>query len=518
MTSHFDVVIVGGGSAGCVLAARLSEDLNCSVGLVEAGFDAQDPEIGDPSRWPFLPGRSYDWAYRTTPQAGTAGRRHDWPRGRLLGGSSALNAMAHVRGHPSDFETWAAAAGPLWGFDSLLPAFRRSECFSGGASSHHGADGPLPVLLPDAETHPLVRAFMAAGLSLGAPHLGDHNAGPLAGVAPNQLTIRDGRRVTAADAYLTPVAGRANLQILRGLAVERLLIASGSVTGLLVADETGTRVVEADQVILSSGALGSPLLLMRSGIGDPESLHAAGVPCLIENRNVGRNLHDHLLAAGLIFAARQPIAPSRLQHSESLMYLHAADPSRSDGAPDSVVACVTLPVVTECVDRPQAGNAFTLMCGFTHPDSRGTITLSGPSSSDAPVIDPAYLSTAHDRAAFRASLRLARSIAEAAPFDPWRGAELVPGSDCRSDDDIDAFLARAAMTHHHPVGTCRMGHDSESVLDAKLGVRGLDNLHVVDASVIPTITTGPVNAAVLAMAEHWVASISPFSDQVIFRH
>jgi pyridoxine 4-oxidase len=248
---------------------------------------------------------------------------------------------------------------------------------------------------------------------------------------------------------------------------------------------------------------------MRSGVGDPEELKAAGVDCRLALRGVGRNLHDHLLAAGLVFSARQPVAPSRLQHSESLMYLHSDQPSRADGVPDTVIACVVLPVVTERFARPEVGRAYTLMCGVTHPRSRGSVRISGPDSADPPIIDPAYLSDERDRRAFRDSLRLAREIGQAAPLDAWRDSEILPGPHVRSLAAIDAFLAQAAMTHHHPVGTCRMGADDRAVVDGDLCVRGLDNLYVVDASVIPTITTGPMNAAVTAIAEQWRQACAP---------
>ncbi|MGK9235575.1 GMC family oxidoreductase N-terminal domain-containing protein [Inquilinus limosus] len=498
----FDVLVIGAGSAGSVVAARLSEDPALSVGLIEAGAMPSDPDIAVPAQWPFLQGRSYDWAYRTVPQPGTAGRVHGWPRGRIVGGSSCLHAMAHVRGHPDDFAPWAAAGGPGWSYEALLPAFRRSERFSGGASVVHGDAGPLDVLLPDEQIHPLVRDYMAAGLAIGAPWLGDHNAGLLAGVAPNQLTIRDGRRVSVADAYLAPALGRPNLTLLTGVLVHDLVLRSGQACGARITRDGAEETVTADRIVLCAGAVASPLLLMRSGIGDPEVLRGAGIACRHDLPEVGRNLHDHLLAAGNVYRARRPVARSQLQHSESLMYLHSDDPFRQEGAPDVVLACVVLPVVTEAFDRPAAGAAYTIMCGVTHPTSRGSVRPGGPSVTDEPVIDPAYLSTEHDRRIFRAALRLARMVGRTAPLAEWSDGEILPGPGMEADTDLDAFLARAAMTHHHPVGTCSLG----PVVDGSLRVRGIDGLFVVDASVIPSITSGPINAAVIAIAELWAAA------------
>jgi choline dehydrogenase-like flavoprotein len=364
------------------------------------------------------------------------------------------------------------------------------------------------VLLPTAELHPLVQAFMAAGRDVGAPDLGDHNAGQLAGVAANSLTIRNGKRVSVADAYLTAET-RARLTLLTGANVERLLIEGSRVAGVEVRRGGGTQTLYADTILVSAGTVASPLLLMRSGIGDPAVLQAAGVPVRIPLPGVGRNLHDHLLAAGLVFAARRPVPPSRLQHSESLMYLHSSDPRRAEGAPDCVVACVVLPAVSERFSPAPLGSAYTLMCGVTHPTSRGAIRISGPRSADPPIIDPAYLSTEHDRGKFRASLRVARLIGEAAPLDEWRRQELLPGPAVQRDAAIDAFLRDAAITHHHPVGTCRMGRERGAVVDGDLKLRGLDNVFVVDASVIPAITTGPVNAAVVAIAEQWAKAVWP---------
>ncbi len=472
-----DVLVLGAGSAGCVVAARLA-DRGARVCLLEAGDVARDPDIADPSRWPFLQGREIDWCFRTTPQPHTAGRAHDWPRGRVVGGSSCLHAMAHVHGHADDFAAWGIPR-----FASLEAGFPRSA---------------IPLLHPSDDVSDLARAFMAAGQELGAPVLTHHNAGPLAGTAANTLTIRDGKRVSVADAYLTQP--RPNLQVLTGTIAEHLLFEGERARGVMARRGTVTTVLEADEIVVCLGTIGSPLLLMRSGLGDPDALATAGIACRIDAPEVGRNLHDHLLAAGNVYAARRPVPASRLQHSESLMYLHASDIARTDGAPDVVLACVLLPVVSECFDRPDPGSAYTIMCGVTHPTSRGTICPTGPHAADAPLIDPAYLSTDHDLRVFRESLAVARAVGHAHALDPWRAREILPGHDLR---DIDDFLARAATTHHHPVGTCALG----TVIDESCRVRGADNLFVVDASAIPRITTGPVNAAVIALAEIWAHEI-----------
>lgn len=505
---NFDVLIVGAGSAGCVLAARLSENPHIRVGVIEAGGPATDPDIAIPQQWPLLAGRPYDWAYRTVPQPGTAGRAHDWPRGRVIGGSSCLHAMAHVRGAPEDFRAWAdITRASRWSYEGLLPAFRRTERFSGGGSEQHGGDGPLPVLLPDEELSPVVRAYMAAGSATGIPWLGDHNTGRLIGIAPNSLTIHAGRRVTAADAYLDPVRSRANLTVISGTRVHRLTLSGTRVTGVIAEVQGHATTIEAGMTLVCAGAIETPLLLMRSGIGPAHSLERARVECVSDHPGVGGNLHDHLLTAGNVYRAKKPVPPSRLQHSESLTYVHGSDLTRMEGAPDVVLACVAAPTVTECFHRPEMGSAYTILSGVTHPTSRGRITLSGPEVGDPPMIDPNYLSTDHDRRLVRQALDLARTVGHQSALAEWRAEEIFPGTDCRSDADLDAFVQRAVMTHHHPVGTCRMGHEQSSVVDADLKLRGFEQLYIVDASVIPAITSGPIHAAVLAIAETFAADI-----------
>jgi pyridoxine 4-oxidase len=290
--------------------------------------------------------------------------------------------------------------------------------------------------------------------------------------------------------------------------VHELVLSGTRVTGVSASIDGRSTTVSAGLILLCAGAIGSPLLLLRSGIGPAASLKRAGVGCRSDHPGIGENLHDHLLTAGNVYRTRKPLPPSRLQHSESLTYLHSEDLTRKTGVPDVVVGCVAAPVVTECFERPASGTAFTLLSGVTHPTSRGRLALSGPGLDDAPLIDPAYLATDHDRRLVRKALDLARLIGRQPELEEWRAQEIYPGIECKSDADLDAFLQRAVMTHHHPVGTCRMGAAPGSVVDGELKLYGFEGLHVVDASVMPRITSGPVHAAVLAIAETFAAQIA----------
>lgn len=509
-----DVLIIGAGSSGSILANRLSADPARQVTVLEAGTRVTDPDVARPELWPFIQGREYDWAYTTTAQPGLDGRALPWPRGKGFGGSSNLHAMAHMRGARADFASWAAATGDnRWSWDGLLPHFRALERYSSGADMLHGVDGPMPVLLPGDELiSPLVRTYLDAWESLGVRRIDDHNGGEMIGATPNALTIANGERVTVADAYLYPVQNRPNLTVLDGATVHRLRLKDGRVRGIEYSRLGQDHLIEAETVILAAGSIGDPLLLMRSGVGDPAVLAAADVQPVLDRREVGRNLHDHLLGAGNLYRSRKTVPPTRLQLSESMTYLSSDGIAVRTGSPDIVVGCVVGPSVSEryasVVDGLAPGEAYTLLFGVTHPTSRGSLRITGPRADDPAVIDPAYLSTDHDRVVFRRSLEFARMVGHSAAMAGWRAEELLPGPSVDDPRAVDSFIAHAAITHHHPVGTCRMGADEDAVVDHELRANGIENLYLVDASVFPSITSGPVHAAVMAVAESFAASMT----------
>jgi choline dehydrogenase len=490
-----EVIVVGAGSAGCALTRRLV-DAGVNVLLLEAGGPDDSPAIHDPARFHELWLAAEDWAYYTTPQAQAADRALHWPRGKVLGGSSCLNGLIHVRGARTDYEEWVRLGADGWGWEDVLGVFLRMEDFDGGSSAVHGAGGPLSIM-SRYELAPVHQAFIAAAQEIGVAHNPDYNAGVLDGVAQMQLTIRDGKRHSAAVAYLRPVIGAPNLRVLTGAHAHRLLLEGTRCTGVEFAHDGALRRVHAGEVVVSTGAIESPALLLRSGIGPAGELRALGIEVTADLPGVGLNLHDHLLAPSIWSAEKEivPFAPGL-----SPIQTHLWWRSRSDlPGPDTQPIHFSVPLYEPWMEGPP--NAFTLLGGMVRPQSRGSIRLSGPDAGDPLVIDPQILSAEADLVALEASLAQVREMGTAPALQAWGARELYPGPDVTTAAEVRDYVRRTAISYHHQVGTCKMGVDADAVVDPRLRVHGIDGLRVADASVMPAVISGNTNAPSLMIGE-----------------
>jgi len=489
LRSAYDHVIVGAGSAGCVLAHRLGL-AGRRVLVVEAGGQAGRQanlaDIADPPEWPRLQGSQFDWRYVTIPQPGLGGRIIRCPRGKVVGGSSTINALAYQRGHPAAYDRWPEG----WRAADLLPYFRRAETFSGGASAWRGGNGPLHVLsLADVtDRTPVASAFVGASQDLGFSMSSDIGGEVTTGVGWNQLSIKRGVRDDAATAYLDSLENVA-VDLLVNTEVLGLAIEGGRCIGLRLSDRT----VRADgELLLCAGAIDSPRLLMLSGIGPAEQLRSLG-PVVADVPDVGRHLEDHLLVAGVAYAARRDVPRSRYNHADALLYVPHSDPKES---PEHLVMCLSLPFVLPSVGALPSP-AYVLVPCLMRPRSRGSVKLASGDPLVPALIDPNYLSEPADLDLLVEGVSLARDIGAGAAFADWRVREVYPGPDATTTADLRKFILRAADSFHHPVGTCRMG----AVVDNALRVKGVSNLRVIDASVFPGIPQAMTNAAVVALAE-----------------
>jgi len=482
----YDCVIVGAGSAGCVLAHRLGR-AGRRVLVIEAGGATALAAVKDPPEWPKLQGGELDWRYVTVPQAGLGGRIIRCPRGKVLGGSSIINALAYQRGHPAAYDRWPEG----WRAADLLPYFRRAETFSGGASAWRGGDGPLHVLsLADvADRTPLASAFVQASRDLGYLMSPDIGGEVTTGVGWNQLSIRGRLRDDAATAYLGSLENAA-VDLLPNTAVLGLAIEGGRCTGVRL----GGRIVRAEgEVLLCAGAIDSPRLLMLSGIGPAGRLRSLGIAVAADLPDVGRHLEDHLLVAGVAYAARREVPRSRYNHADALLYVPHANPAES---PEHLVMCLSLPFVLPTVG-PLPAPAYVLVPCLMRPRSRGSVSLASADPRQPALIDPNHLADPADLQLLVEGVALARDIGAGAAFADWRAGEVHPGPKATSAADIGNFILRAADSFHHPVGTCRIG----AVVDHALRVKGIAGLRVIDASVFPGIPQAMTNAATIAMAE-----------------
>ena len=485
-----DVIVVGAGSAGAAAARRLV-DRDVRVLLLEAGGPDANPAIHDPGRLHELWLSEEDWAYETVPQAHASDRRLAWPRGRVLGGSSCLNAMIWVRGARADYDTWAYFGAEGWGWDDVRPVFERIERRAAG-------DGGIVNILTGYDADPIHQAIVAAAQECGIPFNADYNGATQDGVSYMQYSIENGVRHSTAAAYLRPIVGHPNLRVVLRARASRLLFEGTRCVGVEFVRDGRVERTHAPDVILSGGTIGSAQLLLLSGVGPADELRGHGIEVVADLPGVGRNLHDHLLSP-VIFSAERGVGPP----SPGLPACQTHLFWRSQAGlvvPDIQPIHFMVPMYEPWMEGPE--NGFTLMGGMVRPLSRGTIRLSGATIDDPPLIDPNVLACEADLESLVAAVELCRRIGAS---DALRGAfgavERYPGPDVSSPEEVRRYVRDTAITYHHQVGTCKMGLDEAAVVDPRLRVHGVDGLRVADASVIPTVPTGNTNAPSIMIGE-----------------
>lgn len=524
-TDRADYVIVGAGSAGCVLANRLSEDPDATVLLIEAGGADRHPLMKLPFAFMQLQFvKRLGWNYWSEPEASLDGRKLWLPRGKCLGGTSSINGMVYSRGHPLDYDEWAALGADGWGWDDVLPYFKRSEGSWRGASQFHGADGPLTVSPVDV-AGPIFDATVATARNAGYQVIDDqHGTETGEGFAPPEVTVERGRRASSATQYLHPARDRPNLTVVTGGLVTRVVIENGRALGVEVLDKVGARIVRADrEVILSAGAYNSPKLLLLSGVGPADEMRAHGIGVVADLPGVGRNLQEHPLT-GVGYELSQPIGfENNLRFDRLAWNVGRFMLGMNPGATQLPVTSFGFMRTRDDLARPDikanvyptrldgrvwfpgvrkgAGHAMTVFCVLLRPESRGSVRLRSADPAAPPEIRINMFQDSRDLETLRRSIKQMRDFFATEPLASLKGKELMPGAQVQSDDEIEAFIRKTAILAHHASSTCAMGKGMDAVVGPDLRVRGVEGLCVADASVMPRVIGGNTNAPVIMIGE-----------------